>query len=131
MSGDCRPPCPAAAGIYVGIQPTKRRTTHVLSHPSLLRGEFRPRRTLRLPFPYPGKSAEVERHGRRLSAQSKEVCPCPHLGSAACLTASVFFRWPRRAAVLSRCGRVRSPERRCPLPGDISRICSTWGAPRG
>ena len=61
----------------------------------------------------------------------QEVCPCPHLSSAVCLTVSAFFRWPRRAAALSLCGRARSLERRCQLPGDISRICSTWGAPRG
>lgn len=131
MPGDCRPQCPAAAGICAGYQPTiKRRTAYVLSHLPLLRGEFRPGRTLRLHFPYPGKSAEVEHYGRCPGAKPQEVCPWPHLGSAACLTASAFFLWPRRAAVLSLCGRARLPERRYPLHGGTSRICSIWETSR-
>ena len=47
----------------------------------------------------------------------QEVCPCPNLGRTACLTALASFRWSRRAAPLSLCGRAKSPERRCLLPG--------------
>ena len=112
MPRNRRPPSTAAAGICAGHQSTiKRRTTHVLSHLPLLRGEFRPGRTLWLPFPYPGQSAEVECDGRRAGAQPQEVCPCPHLGSAVCLTASVFFRWLPRAVVLFLCGQAGKRDR--------------------
>ena len=123
MSGGCYPLCPAAAGSCVSHQSAiKRRTAYVLITFAPIVGRIQTRWKAVTTFHVSRESTQVERHRRSSGAQPQEVCPCPHLGSAACLTVLAFFHWLRRAVVLSPCGRARSPEHRYRISG-LEGVC--------